>query len=265
MKRDAPLAPLRRRVVFTISVILFVLLMWYLGFGLIDLLGGFFPGGNVLGGAYGALAGIIIPVGVMAQVRAPDRKIAGMQQAALGVLALALAGLIATDFYSPTGEECDCGLFYVSVLPMAAFVALLVRLHPARRRFLAGGGRPGRVLAGLAGLAAVPWLLYAVQMAANQRAALPPLDAGRNGYGGWTGASALAIGIVLVSILGSLRTEGWRIPAWSAGAAALVWGLLSTTAPTAPGSGGQIGGTLAMIWGVLLIAAAEWEARRGRT
>lgn len=106
------------------------------------------------------------------------------------------------------------------------------------------------MLAGLAGLAAVPWLVYAVQMAANQRAGLPPLDAGRNGYGGWTGASALAIGIVLVSVLGSLRTEGWRIPAWSAGAAALVWGLLSTTAPTAPGSGGQIGGTLAMIWGL---------------
>jgi hypothetical protein len=131
-----------------------------------------------------------------------------MQQAALGVLALGLVGLIATDFYSPTGEECDCGLFYVSVLPMAAFVALLVRLHPARLRFLAGGGRPSRVLGGLAGLAAVPWLLYAVQMAANQRASLPPVDAGRNGYGGWTGASALAIAIVLVSILGSLRTEG---------------------------------------------------------
>jgi hypothetical protein len=181
MKRDAPLAPFRRRVVFIISVILFVLLMWYLGFGLIDLLGGFFPGGNVLSGAYGALAGIIIPVGVMAQVRAPERKIAGIQQAALGVVALALAGLIATDFYPPTREECDCGLFYVSVLPMAAFVALLVRLHPARRQFLAGGSSPSRVLAGLAALAAVPWLLYAVQMAANQRAGLPPLDAGRNG------------------------------------------------------------------------------------
>jgi hypothetical protein len=52
MKRDAPLAPFRRRVVFIICVILFVLLMWYLGFGLIDLLAGFFPGGNVLSGAW---------------------------------------------------------------------------------------------------------------------------------------------------------------------------------------------------------------------
>jgi MFS family permease len=264
----------RRRIAFVSLAILFAFLMLTMGFGLIDLASGFSPGPTtggsnirILSAAYGIIIVVMIIAGALSQVRAPERKIAGMQQVALAVVALAVAGLISTDYYWQNAVQCEgnCGAFYIVVAPTATFTTILVILHPKRSSFFSWEDGVSPVLAGLAALGAIPWLAYAAQMAANQRASLPPLDAGRNGYGGWTGASAMAIGIVVVSSLASMGTRGWRIPAWSAGAAAFLWGLLSTISPTVPGSGGQVGGALAMIWGILLIAAAEREARRRRS
>jgi hypothetical protein len=76
--------------------------------------------------------------------------------------------------------------------------------------------------------------------------------------------AALAIAILLVALLAAARTRGWRIPAWSAGMAAVVVGLASAIFPDQPGAAGRVWGTVAAAGGVLFIAVAEWEARRAR-
>jgi hypothetical protein len=77
--------------------------------------------------------------------------------------------------------------------------------------------------------------------------------------------AAMAVGIVMVSLLAASRTRGWRIPAWSAGAAAIVFGLASVIFPGHPGAQGRGWGIVAVAGGVLFIGAAEWEARRAET
>jgi hypothetical protein len=74
--------------------------------------------------------------------------------------------------------------------------------------------------------------------------------------------AALAIAIVLTGLVASLQTQGWRIPAWSAGSAAIVFGLTSTVFPNHPGAEGRGWGALAVAGGALFIAVAELERRR---
>lgn len=74
--------------------------------------------------------------------------------------------------------------------------------------------------------------------------------------------AAMAVAIVLTGLLAALRTRGWRIPTWSAGVAAIVFGLASVVFPDQPGAVGRGWGVLAIAGGVLFIAVAEWEGRR---
>ena len=53
--------------------------------------------------------------------------------------------------------------------------------------------------------------------------------------------AALALAIVLVSMLAALKTQGWRVAAWSVGASAVILGLASIVLPDAPGAVGQAG------------------------
>jgi hypothetical protein len=72
----------------------------------------------------------------------------------------------------------------------------------------------------------------------------------------------MAIGALLVGALASLRTPGWRIPAWSFGAAGVAYGLASMVYPHHAGAEGTGWGIAALAGGVVFIAAAELEARR---
>jgi Na+/H+ antiporter NhaD/arsenite permease-like protein len=72
----------------------------------------------------------------------------------------------------------------------------------------------------------------------------------------------MAVTIVLTGLLAALRTRGWRIPAWSAGVAAIMFGLGSVVFPDQPGAVGRGWGGVAIVGGVLFIAAAEREVRR---
>jgi D-alanyl-D-alanine carboxypeptidase len=76
--------------------------------------------------------------------------------------------------------------------------------------------------------------------------------------------AAMAVAIVLTGLLAALRTQGWRIPAWSAGTAAIVFGLASAVFPDQAGAAGRAWGGAAIAGGVLFIAMAELEARRAR-
>ena len=113
-------------------------------------------------------------------------------------------------------------------------------------------------------IAAAPCLVYAARMTSAQRRHLPPSDAVTNGLHHWTAMAALALAEVLLALLASLGTNGWRIPAWSAALAAAAWatsGLLARDPHPAGGQGrGWAMATLA--WAIAVGAIAVIEGRR---
>jgi hypothetical protein len=72
----------------------------------------------------------------------------------------------------------------------------------------------------------------------------------------------LAVAIALVGLLASLKTRGWRVPAWSAGMAVMAFGLGSVVYPDHPAAAGLAWGGVALAGGLLFIAVAEREARK---
>jgi hypothetical protein len=196
---------------------------------------------------YGALVGLLITGGLLAQLRAPERKIAGLQQAALAGLALLISVPLAAD---------DQNLVPGMVSLAAAGIA--VALHPSRREFIAPGSGFSPGLAALIAIGAGPLLAYAVSMADQARElAGPPHHIQR-----LTTMAAAAIAIGLVGLLASLQTPGWRIPAWCAGAATIVLGAAFLLFPTNRGSAGRGWGILAVGGGLLFIVVAERRGRR---
>ncbi len=199
-----------------------------------------------------ALGAIIIGMGFAVQLRAPERKLAGVQQAVLGILALAVAGLIGNRIEPLVGSLIFLGA-----------AAILAALHPARRAFFQLGAGLSAPLAALSILAAVPAVWYAASMLALARHAGPSCFFGRCASGDRLAEmAALALAIVLVGLLSALKTPGWRGAARSAGTSAVILGLASIVLPGAPGALGQAWGALTATWGVLFVVAAEWEARQ---
>lgn len=197
--------------------------------------------------SHGALGGIIITFGLLVQLRRPEGKIAGVQQAVLGILALIITAVVA-------GRQEPLTM---SLLFLAA-VAILVALHPARREFFRLGAGLSVAPAAVATVAAIPVVVYAVSMLAQARQFVgPPHHADR-----FAEMAAAVIAIVAVGMLAALKTQGWRITAWSAGAAATVVGLASIAFPAAPGAVGRGWGAVAALAGILFVFAAEWEAKQ---
>jgi hypothetical protein len=198
---------------------------------------------------YGALLGIIITTGILVQVRAPDRKTAGVQQAVLGILALLISAPLTSDPQN-----------LVPGIVLLAAVGVLVILHPARGELIRPGSGFSAPLASLVVPVAIPMVGYVLSMATQARDLVgPPHHIQR-----LSTMAAMAIAIILVGLLAAFRTSGWRIPAWSAGAAAVVFGLASIAFPTHMGSAGQGWGAVAVGGGTLFILVAELEARLSR-
>jgi hypothetical protein len=221
-------------------------------FGLTTLVLGWFerdkgPAIPVTDLGYGALVGILITAGLMAQLRGPERKIAGVQQAALAGLALLISAPLAAD-----GQNLVPGLITLSS------VGIVIALHPARREFFLPSNAFSPGLAAVAVLGAGPLVAYALSMAAQARELSgPPHHIQR-----LTTMSAMAIGVVLVGLLAALQTRGWRIPAWCTAAAVLVLGVASMVFPNHWGSAGGGWGAFAVGGGLLFIVVAEGRVRR---
>jgi hypothetical protein len=196
-----------------------------------------------------ALGALIVGVGFIVQLRAPERHVAGVQQALLGLLALAVAGLIGMRKEPLTG-----GLLFL----LAA--TILAALHPARRELFKLGRSQSPLMAAMSILVAIPAFGYAAGMLVLARQAGPSCFLGRCAHGDrFAEMAATAVAIVLVGMLAALKTPGWRVSAWCAGAAAIVVGLASIALPDAPGALGQAWGAFALTWGVLFVAMTEWE------
>jgi len=63
--------------------------------------------------------------------------------------------------------------------------------------------------------------------------------------------------IVLIAWLTLWRTRGWRVPARSVAAAAIVVGLASIALPDVPGAVGTVWGAVTVAWGIAFVVAAE--------
>src|SRR6478735_9889722 len=93
-------------------------------YGLIDLIDGYTgyidqARNQVLDAGWGLVFGVILPLGLLAQLRRPERRIAGLQQTAVVALALVMAGV--------AGEAWRYAAVATGV---AAMGAVLVALHP---------------------------------------------------------------------------------------------------------------------------------------
>lgn len=221
-----------------------------INFGLIDLVDGFTgyvdqARNQVLDVGWGAMFGVILPLGLLSQLRRPERRIAGVQQIALVAIALALAGA--------AGEAW----WYLALAGgVAVAFALLVALHPARLTLFARGRLEPAMLA-LAAVAAVPFLVYAWRMARAQRRDIPPADAVSNGLHHWTVMAAVAVAVLLLVLLAALGTSGAGIPAVSAAIAAGAWAISCLLAPAAAaGSEGHAWAWVALAWAVVTLVAA---------
>ncbi len=151
-----------------------------INFGLIDLIDGFTgyvdqERNQVLDVGWGAVFGLVLPLGLLSQLRCPERRIAGVQQTGVVALALALAGVAGERWW-----------YLVFAAGVAGVFAVLLVLHPARQAFLERGRPPESTMLALAAVAAGPALVYARRMASAQRRDLPPADAVSNGLHHWT-------------------------------------------------------------------------------
>lgn len=178
------------------------------------------------------------------QLRHPERKIAGQQQAALVGPALLIGSALSSDW-----QNLDPLLMLIPAL------GVLVALHPARGEFLRPSIHVNKALLLLAVVGAIPLIAYALAMgAAAQELVGPPHHVQRLSI-----QAALAAGIVLTAALASLQTPGWVIPARCAAAAVILFGLASVVFPDHPAAVGSGWGIVAIAGGVLFVAVAEWQ------
>jgi hypothetical protein len=267
-RRTAALTGRARRVAFKAMAFFFGLIWLYFCFGLIDLsalLAG--PGPveeavaveedvGVLSVAYGAVATFMVAGAFFAQAWAPRGWPAATQQIAALTLAFAAAGVVGLD-----------PLSFISVATLITMLAILLALHPLRRPDLRPSTRSISLPVLLVtALGALPWLVYAWSTSANSRARLIPDDpASRPQAGGWAGAAVLAFAVLLLALLASTRTPGWRLPLWTTAATVLAFAWVTAApGPALPGSPGRTWGMLAAAWIVALLLVAETQAWHDR-
>jgi hypothetical protein len=242
----------RRRIAFNAWAAILVAIFGVALFGLTSLVLAWFQevegvAGPVTDLGYGVLVGIVLTTGLLVQLRSPERKLAGVQQAFLVIPALVIGSAIASDSQN-----------LVPALILLPALGILLALHPVREEFLRRGAGLSRTLLAITVIGAVPLVAYALDIGAQARdLAGPPHHVQR-----LSTMAAMAFAIVLTGLLAALQTRGWRIPAWSAGTAAIVFGLASLIFPDQQGAVGRGWGGVAIAGGVLFIAVAEREGRR---
>jgi hypothetical protein len=196
-----------------------------------------------------ALGGVLLTVGVASQLRTPS--IAGLQQTVLALVALSVAGWLGGRVEPLVGPL----LLLVAAAP-------LVVLHPDRRRLLAPGPGASRALVAMAAVAAAPGALYAADMLGRARAAGPSCFLGQCVQGDrYAEAAALALAVVLVALLASMRPPGWLVPAWSAGTAAVTLGAASLLWPGEAGAVSGVWAVATLAWGCAFVAGAHFQHR----
>lgn len=236
---------------------MFTLVCWTALFGLSDLadgLTGFVDDGRntALDVGWGILFGVVVPVGLLAQLRSASRA-AGIQVLTIAGVSLFLSGA--------AGEARGYLVLGAATLALAAlFVGLGGDAAAILRRQSALA--PAFLLLGLA--AAVPAALYATSMSSNARGHLPPTDAVSLGIPHWPALAALGSTVVLLAVVAGLGLSGRLLLAALAGVAAALWGISCLLYPDAAGSEGRGWAAAAIVWAALMLAGAALERQRPR-
>ncbi len=195
---------------------------------------------------YGLLFTTLV-VGVLAQLRRPEKNVSGMVMALIPPAALLLAGVLSRDVDA---------VVKFNPLRYAAWVAVVAALvHPAGRAFFRSFrvSRVNWLMLALVGLVAVPLVGFA---STNVRLQRTVSDMHRfMGHYGFM--AAFSVSVIAVGLLASLRGDGWRLTAWVAGLLPAVLGITSILYPDAASSL-DVGWALAAVtWGIVFLVAAE--------
>ncbi len=195
--------------------------------------------------AYGALFTTAI-VGTLAQLRRPEKNVAGMVMALIPAAALLLVAVLSDD----------SDVVQRNPLRYAAWVMVVAALlHPAGRTFFRSFrvSRVNWAMLALIAIAAVPLIAFASTNIRLQRT-VEDIHAIMGHFGFM---AALCFTVIGVGLLASLRPDGWRLTAWVAGLLVALLGVTSALYPDATSSVDLIWALAAIAWGVAFVAAAE--------
>jgi hypothetical protein len=239
-------------------VLTVITLGWYGFFGAIVIMDAGVSASEAAHLAGAVLCGGLIAAGLLPQLVAPARNVAGFQQTLMVAVAVMVAAAIEGN---PNNQGGQAGPFDVVFLTFLIPILVLAVLHPARRELL----RVRRVhpLLLVAVVAAVPLVVYGVDQALIQRNSWPPTsDPHHNSH--WFLMAEAAFAIPLLGAVAGLGGRGWGVPAWTAAAALAVLGIVSFLFPDAPSSLGIGWGLLAIVVAAAVAAVSVLQLRRGR-
>lgn len=179
-----------------------------------------------------------VVLSMLVQLRKPERRVAPMV-----LLAAAVLGGTLFQGLSVTLSEWLTGEIAVKLVP----VALVVVLHPSRDRLFS---KPGfdRPLAGLAALAAAPWLVYIVENAWTQFTNAAGDSHAEMGH--WATAALMGTVIVVAAFLGSSDHTGWRLTGWIAVGGSVIFGVHSLAFPGLASALPAFWAGAAILWGI---------------
>ena len=274
-----------RRIAFTVVVAIFVVVTALLTPLPFLILGWFLevkPGAvshKVHEISFGALFALIM-VGLVAQLRRPERKIAPFLQIIIPLAVTILVLVLLANESHPI-------LIVFTVFPI-----VIAALHPARRRLF----RPPVAVSGplmiMALIVALPLLIFALQQletaadagriapqvveavpesateeeyeAAIRERTRPETRQAVQHYGHWSAMGAFALSLLGLAAVAALRPPGWPLVAWSAALGVMVYGLASLLNPTDASAHGGVWGGAALLWGAAMIVITERERRGAR-
>lgn len=276
-----PALPVVKRVVFVVLVLAFILFTALLTPVPFLVLGWFVEVGpnevshKVHEISFGAL--FLLPlVGLIAQLRRPETKVAPVYQ----VLVPLATTIVVLAVVAGQGDP--------SIVVFVVMPILIVALHPARSQVLRPTLAPSPILLGVAALATVPLLIFAVgQLSVSAEAgriapqvfdSLPEdatdaevdralkrvasgeaLEAAEH-YGHWSVMGAFALSIIGGSFIAASRAPGWGVTAWTTAVVTILYGVASLVFPDDASALGGLWGVLAILWGVALVVLSRRES-----
>lgn len=198
-------------------------------------------------------------IGLLTQLRAPRKNVAG-QLIALTPWAALASVMALTSYWVPFGTRFQ--MYATAVL--GGFTLSATLLHPTGRRLLRSFAptRASRPMLALTAVAVIPLLTLAVTNIDRQGTETPGDIHWQLGHYGFM--AALALTIIGVATVASLRPVGWRVAAWVAGALPATLGVLSLAYPDVDSSVGPAWSLAATAWGATFVTFAE-RARRATT
>lgn len=183
----------------------------------------------------------VVVGGMLAQLYRPRRRVGAMQQTCLLVMVVVATTIVAGSFELP-------------VLIFLILALIVAGLHPARQQ-LFKIRRPDPYLLGLTAVAAIPMIAYGMGQVALQGTVTDSHSA----LGHYGIMAAFAFATIVLGVVAGLRPRGWRIPAYSVSAMMVIFGLGSLVMAGQASSVSALGAALAILWGVMYVAVAEWR------